>query len=98
MQAAVAALLGQQAHAARQLEGAREARHHVAVTLPVKLYLPRLVLHELRLVAPLDRAQLVAAPLRKQHPGHDQRHQPDQQERPQNDVKQAHPSEAFEHI
>ncbi len=54
LKALVAPRQPEHADAARQLEGARQSRDDVAVALSVKLYLPRLVLHELRLIAPLD--------------------------------------------
>ncbi|MCA1643480.1 MAG: hypothetical protein LC785_16375 [Acidobacteria bacterium] len=90
--------LVQRADAARQLEGAGESGHHVAVALAVELDLPRLVFGELRLVATLDRAQLARAAVRE-HPARErEREEPDDQERREHDVEQAHSAEALEHL
>jgi hypothetical protein len=86
------------ADAARQLEGAREPRHHLAVALAEQLDLPRLVLHELRLIAPLDGAQLLRAAVGEHPARHAERDEADDQQRRQNDVEQAQAEESFEHL
>jgi hypothetical protein len=97
LQTRVAALYADDAHAAREFEGARESRHHVAIALAVEFYLPRLVLHELRLVAAFDGAQFIRAAIRE-HPAREaERDEADDQQSPEHDVEQAHPPERFKH-
>ena len=69
----------------------------LSVALPVQLNLPRLVLHELRLVAPLDRAQFVGAPTREHPTGHPEREEPDDEQRPEDDVEQPYARKFFQH-
>ena len=98
LESLVAPAVSEHADAARQLEGAGQARHHLAVTLPEQLDLPRLVLHELGLVAPLDRTQLVGAAV-GEHPADDaEGRKPDDEQCREDDVEQSDAAKSVEHF
>jgi hypothetical protein len=94
---AVSPLFVKSADAARKLEGSRKARHHVPVTLPVKLYLSGLVLHKLSLVAAFYRTQLFPAAVREQPARQGQREKPHHQQDSKDYVKEAYAPETVKH-
>jgi hypothetical protein len=65
--------------------------------LAVKLYLPRLVLHQLRLIAPFYRTQLFRTAVREQPSRQRKREKPHYQKDSQNYVKEAQSPETVKH-
>jgi hypothetical protein len=65
--------------------------------LPVKLYLPRLILHKLRLIAPFDRTQFFRAAVREQPARQSKREKPHDQKDSQDYVKEAQSPETVKH-
>src|SRR6185369_903764 len=84
-------------NAAGDFEGARQSSDDVAIPLTVKLDLAGFVLHELRLVAALDGAQLSGATTGQEVAGERERQQADQEEDSEDYVEETDSSEFFEH-
>src|SRR5215216_4901359 len=96
-EAQVVADIIQSTNATRDFKSTGEASHHVAIALPVKLDLPRLILHELGLVATFDRPQLIGTAPGEQDACESHRREAHEQQDSQNNVQETDSSEFFEH-
>lgn len=84
-------------NATGKLETSGQATDDVTIALAVQLNLPSFALHQLRLVATFDRAQLFRTAPRHHYAGNDKRQKADQQQHCQDDIEQANSAETFEH-
>lgn len=76
-------------HSTGKLETSGQAANDVSIALAVQLNLSRFALHQLRLVATFDRAQLFRTAARYHGAGDHQRQEADQQQNCQDDIEQA---------